>query len=175
YSKSKEDHEVYLKLELELQKEEKLFVKFSNYCDALKSRIGMCVPTKRQGDYVCLVATKDSREELYHAWFGVGSKAWSACVDHLRSWWKIYFAVLVDIAEGIGNTAKNAYNLSSSDGRTKLGNNNDHHFTKNTANNLPLRGGQSIVDPSCDVLSLEALCSWEFFLKILPHACDLGS
>ncbi|GJV83462.1 hypothetical protein Tco_1523360 [Tanacetum coccineum] len=28
---------------------------------------------------------------------------------------------------------------------------NDHHFTKNTANNLPLRGGHSIVDPSCDV------------------------
>ncbi|GJW28303.1 putative reverse transcriptase domain-containing protein [Tanacetum coccineum] len=34
------------------------------------------------------------------------SKAWSAYVDHLRSWWKIYFAVLVDIAEGIGNTDK---------------------------------------------------------------------
>ncbi|GJS03239.1 reverse transcriptase domain-containing protein [Tanacetum coccineum] len=47
------------------------------------------------------------------------SKAWSACVDHLRSWWKIYFAVLVDIAEGIGNTAKHAYDLSSSNGRTK--------------------------------------------------------
>ncbi|GJT38364.1 hypothetical protein Tco_0938229 [Tanacetum coccineum] len=34
------------------------------------------------------------------------TKAWSACVDHLRSWWKIYFAALVDIAEGIENTAK---------------------------------------------------------------------
>ncbi|GJU29951.1 hypothetical protein Tco_1173540 [Tanacetum coccineum] len=75
---SKENHKVYLKLELELQKEEKLFVKFSN------------------------------------------SKAWSACVDHLRSWWKIYFTVLVDIAEGIGNTAKHAYNLSSSNGRIKV-------------------------------------------------------
>ncbi|GJW44545.1 putative reverse transcriptase domain-containing protein [Tanacetum coccineum] len=66
---SKEDHEVYLKLELELQKEEKLFVKFSNYCDASKSRIGMCVPTKRQGDCVSLAAIEDSREELYHTWF----------------------------------------------------------------------------------------------------------
>ncbi|GJX54226.1 putative reverse transcriptase domain-containing protein [Tanacetum coccineum] len=46
------------------------------------------------------------------------SKAWSACVDHLRSWWKIYFAVLVDIAEGIGNTAKHAYDLSSSNRQT---------------------------------------------------------
>ncbi|GKA36067.1 hypothetical protein Tco_0722558 [Tanacetum coccineum] len=36
-----------------------------------------------------------------------------------RSWWKIYFAVLVDIAEGIGNTAKHAYDLSSSNGKTK--------------------------------------------------------
>ncbi|GJQ99270.1 putative reverse transcriptase domain-containing protein [Tanacetum coccineum] len=36
-----------------------------------------------------------------------------------RSWWKIYFSVLVDIAEGIGNTAKHAYDLSSSNGQTK--------------------------------------------------------
>ncbi|GKA06158.1 putative reverse transcriptase domain-containing protein [Tanacetum coccineum] len=62
YSKSKEDHEGHLKLELELQKEKKLFVK---------------------------------------------------------SWWKIYFAVLLDITEGIGNTAKHAYDLSSSNRRTK--------------------------------------------------------
>ncbi|GJY85043.1 putative reverse transcriptase domain-containing protein [Tanacetum coccineum] len=145
YSKSKEDHEVYLKLELELQKEEKLFVKFSkyefylqgvhflghvvnsndihvdpskieatknwkrsqdtardtviyeivrlpsmfsfvnfskitkpftslrqknrNYCDALKSRIGMRVPTKRQGDYVCLAKALGTRLNMritYH-------------------------------------------------------------------------------------------------------------
>nr|GEV12599.1 ribonuclease H-like domain-containing protein [Tanacetum cinerariifolium] len=52
---------------------------------------------------------------------------------------------------------------------------NDHHFNKNTANNLPLRGGDSIVDPSCDVLSLGALYSWEFILKFHLHACDLGS
>ncbi|GJU69064.1 hypothetical protein Tco_1255323 [Tanacetum coccineum] len=52
---------------------------------------------------------------------------------------------------------------------------NDHHFNKNTANNLPLRDGHSIVDPSCDVLSLGALYSWEFFLKFYLHACDPGS
>ncbi|GJV13675.1 hypothetical protein Tco_1355216 [Tanacetum coccineum] len=39
------------------------------------------------------------------------TKAWSACVDHLRSWWKIYFAALVDIAEGIENTAKTCVRL----------------------------------------------------------------
>ncbi|GKB46225.1 putative reverse transcriptase domain-containing protein [Tanacetum coccineum] len=49
YSKSKEDHEGHLKLELELQKEKKLFVKFSNYCDVSILRIEMCVPTKRLG------------------------------------------------------------------------------------------------------------------------------
>nr|GEW04708.1 transposon Ty3-G Gag-Pol polyprotein [Tanacetum cinerariifolium] len=57
----------------------------------------------------------------------------------------------------------------------KLGNNNDHHFNKNTANNLPIRGGYSIVDPSCDVLILGALYSWEFILMFRLHACDLGS
>ncbi|GKC29921.1 putative reverse transcriptase domain-containing protein [Tanacetum coccineum] len=75
---SKEGHEVYLKLDLELQKEEKLLSsvdteedfqtlkdnlcnapkwslangmepKICSYRDASKSRIGMCVPKKRQG------------------------------------------------------------------------------------------------------------------------------
>ncbi|GKB87366.1 hypothetical protein Tco_0959638 [Tanacetum coccineum] len=37
------------------------------------------------------------------------------------------------------------------------------------ANNLPLRGGHSIVDPSCDILSLGALYSWIPFED--PFAC----
>nr|GEW62135.1 hypothetical protein [Tanacetum cinerariifolium] len=37
------------------------------------------------------------------------------------------------------------------------------------------KGGHSIVDPSCDVLILGALYSWEFILKFHLHACDLGS
>nr|GEU53594.1 hypothetical protein [Tanacetum cinerariifolium] len=36
-----------------------------------------------------------------------------------RSWEKIYFAVLVNMAEGIGNTVKHAHDLSSSNGQTK--------------------------------------------------------
>nr|GEY41445.1 reverse transcriptase domain-containing protein [Tanacetum cinerariifolium] len=64
--------------------------KICSYSDASKSRIGMCVPTKRQGD--CYAS---------------------------RSWGKIYFAVLVNIAEGIGNKVKHAYDLSSSNERTK--------------------------------------------------------
>ncbi|GJS81717.1 hypothetical protein Tco_0748258, partial [Tanacetum coccineum] len=75
---SKKEHEIYLKLELELQKEVKLFVKLSK----------------------C--------EFCYKEYISSG-----------MSWWNIYFAVLVDLAEGIGNTAKHAYDLSSPNGRTK--------------------------------------------------------
>ncbi|GKA32011.1 hypothetical protein Tco_0718378 [Tanacetum coccineum] len=40
----------------------------------------------------------------------------------------------------------------------RRGNNNDHHFTKNEANNLPLRGGHCTYGfTSCDVLNLGAL------------------
>ncbi|GJU06888.1 hypothetical protein Tco_1123318 [Tanacetum coccineum] len=74
---SKEDHEVHLKMVLELLKKEKL----------------LCTHAKRQG------RERDSRNA---AWPGPtnGKKGmW-------RSWWNIYFAALVDIAEGIENTAK---------------------------------------------------------------------
>ncbi|GJY79810.1 hypothetical protein Tco_0485611 [Tanacetum coccineum] len=49
-----------------------------------------------------------------HVWRRISlpiNKAWSAYVDHLRSWWKIYFEALVDIAEGIENTAKTCVRL----------------------------------------------------------------
>ncbi|GJW39925.1 putative reverse transcriptase domain-containing protein [Tanacetum coccineum] len=77
YSKSKEDHEGHLKLELELQKEKKLFVKLK------QQRIG-----------------KDPKTPL-----------------EIRSFMRL--AGLVDIAEGIGNTAKHAYDLPSLNGQTK--------------------------------------------------------
>ncbi|GKF59037.1 zf-CCHC domain-containing protein, partial [Tanacetum coccineum] len=38
-----------------------------------------------------------------------------------------------------------------------------------------LKGGHSNVDPSCDVLNLGALYSWEFLLKFHLYACDFGS
>nr|GEU29152.1 putative reverse transcriptase domain-containing protein [Tanacetum cinerariifolium] len=53
WSKSKQDHKVYLKLVLELLKKEKLFAKFSKrLCSLLqhvKSRIRLCIHAKRQG------------------------------------------------------------------------------------------------------------------------------
>ncbi|GJQ96470.1 putative reverse transcriptase domain-containing protein [Tanacetum coccineum] len=39
--------------------------------------------------------------------------AWSACVDHLRSWRKIYFAILVNIAKGLRDAIGYKYGLSS--------------------------------------------------------------
>ncbi|GKD53722.1 hypothetical protein Tco_1287109 [Tanacetum coccineum] len=64
--------------------------KICSYCDASKLRIGMCVPTKRQG------MKKDITTYV------------SKCFD-----------LLEDIAEGIGNMAKHTYDLSFSNGRTK--------------------------------------------------------
>ncbi|GKD20633.1 RNA-directed DNA polymerase, eukaryota, partial [Tanacetum coccineum] len=53
--------------------------------------------------------------------------------------------------------------------------NNDHHFTKNEANNLPLRGGHCTYGfTSYDVLNLGALFLG-ILLKFLLHACALGS
>ncbi|GJX50782.1 hypothetical protein Tco_0277627 [Tanacetum coccineum] len=39
------------------------------------------------------------------------NKAWSACVNHLRSWVEELLEALVDIAEGIENTAKTCVRL----------------------------------------------------------------
>ncbi|GJR94758.1 hypothetical protein Tco_0266932 [Tanacetum coccineum] len=47
-------------------------------------------------------------------WVIVDRLTKSACVDHLRSWWKIYFEALVDIAEGIENTAKTCAEVGES-------------------------------------------------------------
>ncbi|GJU32166.1 hypothetical protein Tco_1175755 [Tanacetum coccineum] len=48
------------------------------------------------------------------------TKAWSACVDHLRSWRKIYFAILANIAKGLRDTIGYEYGLSSSNGWAKV-------------------------------------------------------
>ncbi|GJX81422.1 hypothetical protein Tco_0330903 [Tanacetum coccineum] len=65
-----------------------------------------------------IVTTGDTRVEVGYKNYGlsykvakINNKAWSACVDHLRLWWKIYFAALVDIAEGIENRAKTCVRL----------------------------------------------------------------
>ncbi|GJV99738.1 putative reverse transcriptase domain-containing protein [Tanacetum coccineum] len=79
YSKSKEDHEVHLKLVLELLKKEKL--------------IRLCTHAKRQG------RERDNRNAVWPKPTNGKEGMW-------RSWWKIYFVALVDIAEGIENTAK---------------------------------------------------------------------
>ncbi|GKE17559.1 putative reverse transcriptase domain-containing protein [Tanacetum coccineum] len=47
-----------------------------------------------------------------------GSKAWSAYVNHLKSGWDIYFEVLANVVESIGNTVRYEYDLSSLNGWT---------------------------------------------------------
>ncbi|GJT08408.1 hypothetical protein Tco_0842870 [Tanacetum coccineum] len=60
----------------------------------VESRIRLCTHAKRQG------RERDSRNVAWPGPTNGKEGRW-------RSWWKIYFAALVDITEGIENTAKN--------------------------------------------------------------------
>ncbi|GKB89827.1 hypothetical protein Tco_0962099 [Tanacetum coccineum] len=79
--------------------------------------IRLCTRAKRQG------RERDSRNA---AWPGPTNgkkgryKAWSACVDNLSSWWKIYFAILANIAKGLRDAIGYKYGLSSSNGWEKV-------------------------------------------------------
>ncbi|GJZ97010.1 putative reverse transcriptase domain-containing protein [Tanacetum coccineum] len=48
------------------------------------------------------------------------TKAWSACVDHLKSWRKIYFAIQANIEKGLRDAIGYEYGLSSSNGWAKV-------------------------------------------------------
>ncbi|GJS07047.1 hypothetical protein Tco_0363843 [Tanacetum coccineum] len=75
------------------------------YCDTSNQGLG-CVLMQRGKVENATTEMLCSLDQLMERKEGGDSyKAWSACVDHLRSWWKIYFAVLVDIEEGIKNMA----------------------------------------------------------------------
>ncbi|GJY48085.1 putative reverse transcriptase domain-containing protein [Tanacetum coccineum] len=89
-NQSKEDHEVHLKLVLELLEKEKLFAYLVR---RVKSRIRLCTHAKRQG------RERDNRNAAWPEPTNGKEGMW-------RSWWKMYFAALVDIIEGIENTAK---------------------------------------------------------------------
>nr|GEV15240.1 reverse transcriptase [Tanacetum cinerariifolium] len=67
YSKTKEEHEVHLKLMLGLLKKEKLILR------CIESRPRLCAHAKRQGNRLCIETTEDSREELYNTRPRVGS------------------------------------------------------------------------------------------------------
>ncbi|GJU98155.1 putative reverse transcriptase domain-containing protein [Tanacetum coccineum] len=120
YSKSKEGHEVHLRLVLEWLKKEKLYAKFPK-CEFWLQEVHFLGHVVNQNG----IHVDPSKIEAVKNWKAhttpseICSKAWGAFVDHLRSWGKIYFAVLVNIAEGIGNTVKHTYDLSSSNRRTK--------------------------------------------------------
>ncbi|GKB87068.1 hypothetical protein Tco_0959340 [Tanacetum coccineum] len=95
YSKSKEQHEVHLKLVLELLRKEKLYAKFSKLGDAL-SRMER-VKSRR----VLMVGRV---MDVAHA---------------SRSTWITYLVVLVDAAESVRDAIEFEYCLASSSGWTK--------------------------------------------------------
>ncbi|GJU24108.1 hypothetical protein Tco_1162729 [Tanacetum coccineum] len=110
YSKSKEEHEVHLKLVLESQRKEKLYAKFSKLGNALsrKERVksirvtGMILAAQSEAFKQENVPLVGSEMDEAHA----SSKEWSSSVDHLRLRWEIYFVVLADAAESIRNTTR---------------------------------------------------------------------
>ncbi|GKB42142.1 putative reverse transcriptase domain-containing protein [Tanacetum coccineum] len=168
YSKSKEDHEVHLKLVLELLNKEKLFAKFSKckanvVADALSRkervkprRVRAMAMTIQSGVKRMILAAQseafkqekvttemlrgldqvmEMKEDggMYFIWVPLigdvrtlimdeahasSSRAWSACVNHLRSSWKTYFKVLANITESLRDVIGDEYGLSSFDGWT---------------------------------------------------------
>ncbi|GKD89076.1 putative ribonuclease H-like domain-containing protein, partial [Tanacetum coccineum] len=108
YSKSKEEHEVHLKLVLEAWKKEKLYANLR---------------------YL-------SENEIESPWilslnFQDNSKEWNSGDDQLRLRWMIYLMVLADAAESVSDAIGFEYYLTSSSGWTKVEENLHIEFLEN--------------------------------------------
>ncbi|GJT21896.1 putative reverse transcriptase domain-containing protein [Tanacetum coccineum] len=122
YSKSKEEHDIHLKLVLETLRKEKLYAKVSK-CDALcrnkrvKSRrvIGMILAAQSEAFKQENVLLVGSVMDEAHA----SSKEWNSGDDQLRLRWMIYLVVLADAAESVRDAIGFEYCLASSSGWTK--------------------------------------------------------
>ncbi|GJX42027.1 putative reverse transcriptase domain-containing protein [Tanacetum coccineum] len=115
YSKSKEEHEVHLKLMLESLRKEKLYAKFSNSSvvgDALgrKER----VKSRRVRGMILAAQSEAFKQENVLL---VGSVMDEAHASRLR--WMIYPVVLADAAESVRDAIGFEYCLASSSGWTK--------------------------------------------------------
>ncbi|GKD36576.1 putative reverse transcriptase domain-containing protein [Tanacetum coccineum] len=145
YSKSKEDHEVHLKLVLELLKKEHLFAykieamknlkvpktpfekgeggasKVENATAEMLRGLNQLMEMMEDGVmyFIWVPLISDVRTLMMDEAHASSSKAWSSGVDHLRLCWKIYFAILVDVGESIRNATRYEYGLSSSNRWTK--------------------------------------------------------
>ncbi|GJZ07649.1 hypothetical protein Tco_0541442 [Tanacetum coccineum] len=149
YSKSKEEHEVHLKLVLESLRKEKLYVKFSRLSDALSKKER--VKSRRVRGMILAAQSKAFKQEnvlaerlhgldpqmerkgdesLYfidRIWVLLvgsvmhqdNSKEWNSSDDQLRLRWMIYLVVLADAAEKVRDAIGFECCLASSSGWTK--------------------------------------------------------
>ncbi|GJU33728.1 reverse transcriptase domain-containing protein [Tanacetum coccineum] len=145
YSKTKEEHEVHLKLVLKLQRKEKLYVKFSKcefwlpevhflghvdgiedfvvYCDASNQGLGF-VLMQRSKPKVGVQARVRTRQRkvhgLDHQMVKKGAvEEWNFSDNQLRLRWMMYLVVLADAAESVRYAIGFEYCLASSSGWTK--------------------------------------------------------
>ncbi|GJT66639.1 putative reverse transcriptase domain-containing protein, partial [Tanacetum coccineum] len=118
YSKSKEEHEVHLKLVLESLRKEKLYAKFSKSKVRCLSRGTYCRKTiwfrsadgkEKETRLVTLGLNLDYMVEV----------EWNSGDDQLRLRWMIYLVVLADAAESVRDAIGFEYCLASSSGWTK--------------------------------------------------------
>ncbi|GJT86866.1 putative reverse transcriptase domain-containing protein [Tanacetum coccineum] len=123
YSKSKEEHEVHLKLVLESLRKEKLYAKFSKCCvmdEAHASRYlvhpGVDKTYYNLGDmYWQPRVEKDIATYVSN----YNSKEWNSGDDQLRLRWMIYLVILADATESVRDAIGFEYYLASSSGWTK--------------------------------------------------------
>ncbi|GKB35335.1 putative reverse transcriptase domain-containing protein [Tanacetum coccineum] len=131
YSKSKEEHEVHLKLVLESLRKEKLYAKFSKLRNWMVSRkeeseiksvrgriwqpkVGRVQAENVSKEMATWFRSTDGkeRESVYN------SKEWNSGDDQLRLRWMIYLVVLADAAESVRDAIGFEYCLASSSGWT---------------------------------------------------------
>ncbi|GJR13378.1 hypothetical protein Tco_0796030, partial [Tanacetum coccineum] len=132
YSKSKEEHEVHLKLVLESLRKEKLYAKFSKLGDALSRK--KRVKSRRVRGMILAAQSEAFKQEnvLTERLHGLdqqmerkemrvyNSKEWNSDDDQLRLKWMIYLVVLADDAESVRDAIGFEYRLASSSGWTNI-------------------------------------------------------
>ncbi|GJZ65541.1 retrovirus-related pol polyprotein from transposon TNT 1-94 [Tanacetum coccineum] len=142
YSKSKEEHEVHLKLVLESLRKEKLYAKFSkcefwleevhflghvvnhnecNGCGHTSSVLGTIRERIRSTiTYGDIVLAFPVEKDIATYVNNYNSKEWNSGDDQLRLRWMIYLVVLADAAESVRDAIGFEYCLASSSGWTNI-------------------------------------------------------
>ncbi|GJX24303.1 hypothetical protein Tco_0228748 [Tanacetum coccineum] len=129
YSKSKEEHEVHLKVVLESLRKDKLYDNFSksNVVGDALSRKERVKSIRVKGTILAAQSEAFKQENvLAERLHGLdqqmerkGDEEWNSGDDQLRLRWMIYLVVLADAAESVIDTIGFEYYLASSSGWTK--------------------------------------------------------